>query len=392
MMALEGSAAVGNRIAASRKARRMTQAQLADAAAISISLLQKVEQGSRAATPGVIASIARALDIAEGQLSGDPYLETTRVHDAIPLIRHAMDSYDLPEDGPLLALIELQAATRQATAYRLGSQYSRLAATLPDLLRDLTRAAYSCSGHEREEAYGLLAMAYRAADAIADKHGFIDLSARAIELIRWAAAQAGDPLMQGMAAYVRTELFLTSRRPGVGLQTLDGAIAAIDAGASRAASAIHGSLHMRAAVTAATAGLTEPTASHLAEAREMAERVPDGVYYGTAFGPSSFRIHEIAAAAELGDASTVLKLAQAWRPPPTVPAERRSHYYIELARAQLWAGQRSSSLSSLRAAKKIAPQHARCNAVVRETVTVLMRIQRHPPEPLMSFAAWTGIG
>ncbi len=374
-MALEGSAAVGNRIAASRKARRMTQAQLADAAAISISLLQKVEQGSRAATPGVIASIARALDIAEGQLSGDPYLETTRVHDAIPLIRHAMDSYDLPEDGPLLALIELQAATRQATAYRLGSQYSRLAATLPDLLRDLTRAAYSCSGHEREEAYGLLAMAYRAADAIADKHGFIDLSARAIELIRWAAAQAGDPLMQGMAAYVRTELFLTSRRPGVGLQTLDGAIAAIDA-----------------AVTAATAGLTEPTASHLAEAREMAERVPDGVYYGTAFGPSSFRIHEIAAAAELGDASTVLKLAQAWRPPPTVPAERRSHYYIELARAQLWAGQRSSSLSSLRAAKKIAPQHARCNAVVRETVTVLMRIQRHPPEPLMSFAAWTGIG
>jgi len=138
--------------------------------------------------------------------------------------------------------------------------------------------------------------------------------------------------------------------------------------------------------------MTESADSHLAEAREMAQRVPEGVYYGTAFGTSSVRIHEIAAAAELGAVPVVLKLAQAWQPPRTLPAERRSHYYIELARAQLWAGQRSGALSSLQTAQKVAPQHARCNAAVRETVTILMRIQRHPPEPLMSFAAWAGIG
>lgn len=390
-MTADNSVTVGDRIAVFRKARRMTQGQLADTAAISISLLRKVEQGSRAATPSVLASIARALGVEDGQLSGDPWVDASRVHDAIPRIRHKMDSYDLPDDGPVQPLDTLRAATRQATVYRLESQYSRLAATLPDLLGELTRAAHSYTSQHQEETYGMLAMAYRAADAIADKYGYTDLSARAIELIRWAAAQTGDPLIGAMAAYVRTELFFSGQHPAAGLRSLDAAITSINPAASRDASAIYGSLHMRAAVAAAAIGLTGPAESHLAEAREMGKRVPDDVYYGTAFGPSSVRIHEIAAAAELGEAPAVLKLAQAWQPPATLTAERRSHYYIELARAQLWAGQRANVLSSLQAARSIAPQHVRCNAAVHKTAATLMRVQRHPPESLLSFAAWAGI-
>ena len=147
--------------------------------------------------------------------------------------------------GPVPPLAGLRAATMQATAYRLGSRYSRLASALPDLLGELTRAAYSYSGHHHEEAYGLLAMAYRAADAIADKYGYTDLSARAIELIRWAAARAGDPLIGAMAAYVRTELFLSGQHPSAGLRNLDAAITSIEPTASRDAAAIYGSLHMR---------------------------------------------------------------------------------------------------------------------------------------------------
>lgn len=184
------------------------------------------------------------------------------------------DSYDLPDDGPVQPLDMLRAATRQATAYRLESQYSRLAATLPDLLGELTRAAHSYTRQHQEETYGMLAMAYRAADAIADKYSYTDLSARAIKLIRWAAAQAGDPLIGAMAAYVRTELFLSGQHPAAGLRSLDTAITSINPAASRDASAIYGSLHMRAAVAAAAIGRTGPAESHLAEAREMESECP----------------------------------------------------------------------------------------------------------------------
>src|SRR5579884_4062693 len=126
----------------------MTQPQLADAALISVSLLRKIEQGTRALTPAVLAAIARALDVDEGHLSGDPRPDATRVQQAVPLIRCALDCHDLPGDGPVKALDDLRAATAQATAYRLASRYTRLADMLPGLLSDLHRAAHAYSGHE----------------------------------------------------------------------------------------------------------------------------------------------------------------------------------------------------------------------------------------------------
>jgi hypothetical protein len=149
---------------------------------------------------------------------------------------------------------------------------------------------------------------------------------------------------------------------------------------------------MRAGVLAACAGLPEAAASHLAEGRNVGRHVPDAAYRGTAFGPSSMRIHEVAAAAEMGDGKAVLRKAAGWQPPPTVPAERRSHYFIELARAQLWAGHRNDALASLCVARRIAPQHTRHNPRVHETAGTLTSLERHPSDTLLEFARWAGIG
>jgi hypothetical protein len=250
---------------------------------------------------------------------------------------------------------------------------------------------HSYTGHDQETAFGLLALAYRAADAISDKFGYPDLSARTIELVRWAAARSDDPALVGVAAYVRAETFFTNQRPAAGLSALDAASMPLVADSSRDTLAIYGSLHMRAGVLAACAGLQEAAESHLAEARDVSRHVPDAVYRGTAFGPSSVRIHEVAAAAETGDSHAVLRKAVGWQPPPTVPAERRSHYFIELARAQLWAGQRAETLASLQAARQIAPQHTRHSPRVHETAATLLRLQRHPCDALLGFARWAGI-
>jgi transcriptional regulator with XRE-family HTH domain len=383
---------MGERVAAARKLRRLTQSELAAAAAISVSLLRKIEQGKRPVTPAVWSSISQALGLVYARSAEEAQLAGDKITAAIPEIRCALDCYDIPDEGPVATLRDLQAATEAATARRLDAQYVILAETIPALITELTRAAHSYTGHDQEIAFGLLALAYRAADALCDKFGYPDLSARTIDLIRWAAERSGDPVLAGVAAYVRAETFFSNHRPAAGLQALDAASAPVAADGSREALAIYGSLHMRAGVLAACAGLPEAAACHLAEARDVSRYIPDAAYRGTAFGPSSVRIHEVAAAAEIGDSMAVLHKAGGWQPPLVVPAERRSHYFIELARAQLWAGHRDDALASLRAARRIAPQHTRHCSRVRETARTLIRLERQPGQMLLGFARWAGVG
>ncbi|HEX9033628.1 MAG TPA: helix-turn-helix transcriptional regulator [Streptosporangiaceae bacterium] len=387
-----GGHGIGGRIAAARKLHRMTQAQLAEATAISLSLLRKIEQGSRPVTPGVWYSVARALGLGTATAVDEARSVGSRVSTAISLIRCVLDCYDLPDDGPIAPLADLRAVTKQATNRRLAAHYADLADTLPGLISELTRAAHGYTGRDQETAFGLLALAYRSADALCDKFGYPDLSARTIELMRWAAARSGDPMLVGVAAYVRAETFFSNQRPAAGLRALEAASGPLAAEGSHEALALYGSLHMRAGVLAACAGLPEAAASHLAEARAIGHHVPDAAYRGTAFGPSSVRIHEIAAAAEMGDCKSALRKAARWQPPPTVPAERRSHYFIELARVQLWAGHRNDALASLCAARRIAPQHTRHNPCVHETARTLTRLERHPSDTLLGFARWADIG
>jgi hypothetical protein len=157
-----GARGMGERIAAARKLRRMTQAELAEAAAISVSLLRKIELGTRPVTPGVWSSIGRTLGLDGSGSADDAWSAGSRVSAAIPHIRCALDCYDLPDDGPIPPLPDLLAATEKATADRLAAQYTSLADTLPELIAGLTRAAHSHAGHDQETAFGPLPLLHRA--------------------------------------------------------------------------------------------------------------------------------------------------------------------------------------------------------------------------------------
>jgi len=155
-------------------------------------LLRKIEQGDRSLTPGVRAALTRVLGPLSAA-SGD--VPPSRIAAVLPLLQHVMDCYDLPPDLTTAPrpLPELRHAVTTATQWRLASRYAELAGLLPSLIPELTAVATTSCGREQERAWGLLALAYRAADAIADKHGHRDMSARAVELTRWAAARSGDP-------------------------------------------------------------------------------------------------------------------------------------------------------------------------------------------------------
>ncbi|MEV6324014.1 hypothetical protein AB0M45_22895 [Nocardia sp. NPDC051787] len=201
-------------------------------------------------------------------------------------LRRALDAHDVPDDGPIRSVELLRNAVTAAVNDRLNSNYLRLACELPGLLGELHRARLV---RPEVEVDRLLVQAYRAADAIADKYGYYDLSARIITMMQDTAARTGDELL----------------------------------GAA------------------------------------------------TTYRPASVRIHQVSLGVEMGDAGAALAAACDWAPSGQVPAERRSHFYIDVARAHMLARQRDNVLGALYEAQSIAPQHTGSHPLVKELLTLL---------------------
>jgi transcriptional regulator with XRE-family HTH domain len=287
-------------------------------------------------------------------------------------LRRLADLYDVPDDGCIRPVDQLARAVQQVIRLRLNSDYHRLTGVLPALLPELTRAMMDERGHEREMMAGLLVQGWRAADAVASKLGLFDLSARLIHVMGWAAGWAGDDgLSLAATSYVRAETFLTNGELRAGHLMLERAAARLRPASSEPARAQYGALHMRAALTAGRAGMQQAAQDHLDVARRMAEQVHEGVWEGTAFGPASVRIHEVSTAVDLDRPHWALEAAQGWMPPVGLPNERRSHFFVDVARAQLAVGHYEDVIVSLNSALDIAPQNVRVHPHVRQTLAAL---------------------
>ncbi|MGW2492350.1 helix-turn-helix domain-containing protein [Streptomyces sp. NPDC001606] len=383
---------VGRRIAYYRSVDRpkMTQAALATAACVSLGTIRKLERGERGVTDETLQAIADALGVDPSRLRHDRGPAHSQAREGLPALSAAIAAYDCPEDGPVRPMADLRSAVDMAERWRLGAQYTRIVRDLPGLLAELARAYQGANGADRAALARLLVSAYRSADAAAYKLGAHDLSARLVELMRWAAPEGGDPLLSASVAYVRTETFFAARAHAAGLRALQQAVDAAPAPSMAAERAVRGALHMRAAVIAGRAQDSDAAVEHLGEAERLAKLVKEGVYYGTAFGPDSVRIHQVSVAVSLGGdhISDALAVTHEWKPPASLPAERRSGFYIELARAQLWAGMPDGAFESLKVARKIAPQHTRDHRWVREDASTLRRLRRADSETLTAFAEW----
>lgn len=392
-MSADSPREIGERIAAHRRARRLTQTALATAAHVSYATVRSVERGARRPSDEVLEAIADALGVDAAQLRTGYAGTERRVHQALPALSEAIVGYDLPLGSPMRPPEQLANEIATAMGWRLSAQYGRVAAAIPGLLSDAIRYAHTAPGAEHRDAARLLVSAARTADALAYKHGAHDLSARLIDLMRWAADRAADPLLQATASYVRAETFFAARAHAAGLVSLERAVDAAPPPTGRTEAAIRGALHMRAAVIASRAGSADVADAHLAHARQLADQVTvEGTYLGTTFGPGSVRIHEVSVAVGLGPehVDRALRAAHAWEPSTALPAERRSGFYIELARAQDWAGRPVDAFNSLKLARAVAPQHTREHPWARDVARNLRRFHRSDAESLSHFARWVG--
>jgi transcriptional regulator with XRE-family HTH domain len=389
---------LGERLRSLRKLHRLTQQELADLSGVSKSLVSKVEAGQRPGSWDLMTKVARALKVEASTLMGltvDDPIPEAGMSACLSTLRQVIVDYDLPRPRPpARSLNELRREAQLAGHMRLNSRYTALGEMLPSLLVDLTAAAHHTSGEEQDRVYGLLALAYRSADAIAHKLGHLDLSVAAIDRVRWAAERSRDELMIATATYVRAETYFVTGTVESGLLLLDAASDKIanKVMTDRRAASVYGALHARAAVLAAVGGDGATAWADLKVARTMAEIVADDVeYFHTSFGPSSLKVHELAAAVELRDGEEAVQRARDWTPPSVLPSERASHYFIDRARAQVWIGDLVGAVASLLEARRRAPQHTRANPGTREVVREVLHRSGRKSDAVRGLAAWLGI-
>ncbi|MBL7487882.1 helix-turn-helix transcriptional regulator [Frankia sp. AgB1.9] len=370
----------------------MSLRELAARAHCGKSYVADLEQGRRHPSRDMALALDRALD-AEGRLAAlaRPTAEWGPKRDSpadvleasgapIEALRKVLDAHDLPSSGDVRPLRELSAAVRQVVWLRLQARYGTLGQVLPALIVELQEAFRRHDGQRRRQVAGMLVQSYRAADAIADKLGLVDLSARIIGMMTTMALESGDETLIATTAYVRSELFFASGAHDDGRRMLVRAADRLDPGAGVAACAAYGSLHMRAAVFAARDANLADARLHACEALDIARTVPESVYLGTLFGLSTVRIHQITIAVDSKDPDGALRIAEQWRPGDDVPAERRSHYFVDIARAWADTGKPDQALGSLVEARAIAPEHIRPHPDVgRLLATTVMEPLRRDP-------------
>ncbi|WP_052168771.1 helix-turn-helix domain-containing protein [Actinoalloteichus spitiensis] len=331
--------------------------------------------------------VAPAVPPARDGSGSEEAAEVDLVHAAIPRLRRALDRLGLPDDKPTRNPAELVAEIARASDDRPQSRYGSLARRLPNLISELDHARQIGAADERRHVAALLTLVLRAADGMAFKFGYLDLSARLIDPMRSTAQLAEDPLLLAAVAYVRTETFFATGNLDTAARALELAANDVPDLDTASSCAAFGALHIRAAVVAGRAGKPDRAADHLREARRAAATVPEGVYHGTAFGQDSLRIHELAVAVELRD-PVGIERAAAWHPPENLPAERRSHYFIDLARAQLALGRHEDAYLCLRSARQAAPEHTRAHPQVQQSLSALLRTHGTASSGLLDLAAW----
>ncbi|GAA1873990.1 helix-turn-helix transcriptional regulator [Myceligenerans crystallogenes] len=392
---------IGDRIAHHRKVRRLTQTALAERASVSVSILRKIEQGSRDATPVLVAALAKALSVDVSTLNGQPYDRNGRrpdqIHALMPPLRRALAYWDVapaPETSPRgWGLLEADA--REVSRLRQAGQHMQVAARLPALLLETTARAEDTIGGERERYFEILTVLLFAAHSVTYKTGYEDLSTVVEDRLVWASAQSSDPLMQALAAWARTTSLLRAGAYDVGQTLLERAQADVDVRVDGSAGQyMAGSLHLRGAILAARAGDAQSAETHLVEARNLADRAgadSNGGWYQLTFGPSNVGVHDVATAIELGDGPTALNRAEPLRLASGFPAIRAGHHYMDLARAYLWQGRNDRALACLYRARELAPQQTRHHPTTREVLRMLVRAHRQANEPLARFSAWVGM-
>lgn len=389
MVTFMGSGAMGDRIAAYRRRRGLSQAALAGLVGRSESWLSQVERGVRSVDRlSVLLDLARVLRVEVAALTGAPWQYApngSTVIGGLDEIRRFFGRYDVlfgdAADGPTDVARVRGAAAAAHEAYQ-AAHYERVVGGLPALLGAADNLYRTAAGDQRPSASWEYVAAYTVTAKLLTKMGAGDLALLAADRCVTAAIDSGSMRAQGLAAYQVACALLCADRPEDAERV---AVRMAERVQPRAKQdrptlvSVAGSLWLIAALIASRRTDTAETRRRLTQAARLAEVLGrDGNFGWTAFGPTNVAIHRVTAAAELGDPTEALRAAGSVDQDrlPTGLNSRRAQMYLDLAWAQAQRRRDADAVLHLLEAERIAPEAVRYNVMVRGLVREMLARQK----------------
>jgi transcriptional regulator with XRE-family HTH domain len=395
---------MGERIAAYRRRRGLSQATLAGLVGRSESWLSQVERGIRSIDRlSVLLDLSRVLHVDVEALIGRPWdLAPNGGHDPDELagLRTYFGRYDHllgvhPADVDLAGL-----RVRVAEAHRLyqSARYHDVVATLPVLLGEADSVHRSTMKGDRREFLLAYVTTYVVAAKVLTKLGASDLAMMAADRSASASLEAESLAARGMAAYQVVCAMLRSDRTDDAENLAVSMASQVERSAKSDAPAlvsVAGALWLIAAIIAARRTERFEALGRLDRAEALAELLgEDGNHMWTAFGPTNVGIHRVSVAAELGDAAEALRAATAIRT-DSLPAglqSRRAQMHLDLAWAQSQRKRDAEATLHLLEAEDVAPEAVHYSVVVRELIReMLARGSRSQTSALDQLAVRAGV-
>ncbi|WP_280420475.1 helix-turn-helix domain-containing protein [Nocardia carnea] len=388
---------IGRRIAYYRARKGLSQRDFAPLIKRSEAWVSQVERGVRPVKAlDVLERIAGVLDMPVAELApsaptarAEPIAAHTRALRLLLVTDHALRAaVTEPAERPDLDRLADQVDAVWACA-RQG-RYDELHTLLEALLPQLETAATTADSGRADDLLAETCQVWSV--ALAELQQF-DAAWAAAERAMRVAHRRADPVLMAACAFRRTIVFQRGQRLDLARQTAESARAALEMLLDRPAAqalVVYGALTLQCAIIAARVDDAGRARELLDSARKAASAVgADREEYRIEFGPTAVALHEVAAAVELGDAGTAIRLA-AEIDTDRLPDFQHARLLVDTARA--WAQRRrpDRALALLLAAEALAPQYLARQRSVRSTTLDLLSMDQSTPG-LGEFARRIGV-
>lgn len=370
--------AVGEEIRARRLIRGWSVRFAASRAGVSHATWSRIERGLQTADNRfMLAAIAAALECTAAELAGAvvpaPDRATAAARAGVLALRTALIDIDLaePPAGMAPPIADLRRSVTLVGDLFRACDYGGAAQLLPDLLRHLHTET---AGPDHREASRLLCEATHDASALLRSLGYPSDSWVGAQRCRDAADAAGDPVLQGHAAYVQASAAVACGSYQRGQTLAERAVDDLNPHLARPGGIeVLGSLHLVAALASRFRQRPDDSRDWLTGAAGLARRTGETTTMGMFFGPTNVDIWRISIEADDGDPAEVVKIARRTDPAVIPAGIRQVFYYADTARALARAGGRDrEAIRYLSVAERIAPQHVRTCPELAATVRLLL--------------------
>jgi transcriptional regulator with XRE-family HTH domain len=363
------SSSLAENLARFRKARNLSQEELAAAASVGVDTVGRIERGERRTTrPATVAKLARVLAVTPDALLGllptahaVRDAEVARLRQAITASTEVPGLDDLADTDDISDPASLARASHSTWRAYVDGRHGELLHALPVLLTDARRLVHATTGDANAAGQQLLSTAYRLGAGIAGRLDMDDLAWTAAERALAAARKSDNPEIDSAISlrYLVWTLIKQGRTDDAERVAVKAAEQIepkmLDRDTTRAG--VFGNLLFNAANAALRSGSGERANDLLAIAQSAALRAGrDNATEAAIFGPRVAAFQAVDHAVRLGDPETALRLAdRIAEPHGPVPAFWEAGHRLHLAHAAAQLRRDQLAADLLGEARDLAP-------------------------------------